>query len=42
MITITFTEEEIKEILINGGLDEKDIDNMFLEEIKQAILDQLL
>lgn len=42
MITITFTEEEIKEILINGGLDEEDINNMFPEEIKQAILDQLL
>lgn len=42
MITITFTGEEIKEILINGGLDEEDINNMFQEEIKQAILDQLL
>lgn len=42
MITITFTEQEIKEILINGGFDEGDIDNMFPEEIKQMILDQLL
>ena len=42
MITITFTEQEIKEILINGGFDEEVIDDMFPEEIKQAILDQLL
>ena len=42
MITITFTDEEIKEILLNGGLDEEIIENMFPEEIKQAILDQLL
>lgn len=42
MITITFTEQEIKEILLNGGLDKETIDAMFPEEIKQAILDQLL
>ena len=42
MITITFTEQEIKETLMNGGLDEETINNMFLEEIKQVILDQLL
>lgn len=42
MITITFTEQEIKEILLNGGLDEETIEGMFPEEIKRAILDQLL
>lgn len=42
MITITFTDQEIKEILLNGGLDEETIEGMFPEEIKQAILDQLL